>query len=203
MVKFSLNSYEVNDYEKISVDFGKVKDGNQLEKEKLVKKYLRLIKKVATNPKKGLDEDLLQELLLNMFENVICKFDVERDFYKYLSQALTNKKIRYFKEKNKNNHKNLEDKCFQNIELLDQLKDDFDIENNYLNNRKKKYLNYIISSLDRENEKIIKLYYGIDCPSYTLREISDKVELSFNGVKFRLDEIKSYFKSRVDWDNFV
>lgn len=203
MESFSLNNYNINNYEDISVDFDKIKQGDHIEKEKLVKKYLRLVKEFSTN-KNGLNEDLFQELFLKVFKDAIECFDINHgvNFSTYIYHILQNKKQKYYEEKYDKTNLSLEYKINETT-LMDQLKDDLDIENEYINEQLVERINELIEQLGRENKYIVKLYYGIDRPSYTLRDIADKVDLSFNGVKLRLDKIKLYLKRRLKWSNFV
>jgi len=203
LLKYRLSDFKVDNYKNIKINFKKIKKGNANEREKLIKKYLKMVINFATN-KQGLNEDLLQELLTKIFEDVIIKFDNNRGikFSTYLHNSLSNIKENYYKKMYNNSNLSLNYK-FDDIEFIDQLKDDLEIEKKYMNNQVEEYIINLVNNLDDENKRIIKFYYGVNCPTYTLREIGEKVGLSFNGVKFKLDNIKSYFKKRISWDNFV
>lgn len=194
MVSFRLSNYEVPDYDTIDINFNNL---SQSEKEKIVLKYLRLFKKVSKDYGKY-NEDLLQDLMVKLFEDIIVNFDRDKDFYPYLSRCVNN----FLNKRNKNKIEeySLENKI-NDMDLLELLSSDKDAYQEFMEKKLQNYLTKLIDNLDKKDKKIVKMYYGFYGKTNTLREIANHVDISYEAVRLRLNKVKRVLRKRVKWDS--
>lgn len=210
MIGFSLNKLESN-YKEIEIDYKKAKEGDVHEKDKLIKKFIRMAKDIAKNNGE-IDEDLLQELLILLINKAIDTYNINSNttFSTYYCKLANNHKNNYYKSENIRNHFSLNKKTVddenKNKEYLDLIEDeDIDIENNLIQREINKVINNIINNnLKERYKKIIELHYGFnDYKKHSCREIANKIGVSRQVIYKQLNKVEELIKERLIWEGWI
>ncbi|MTI61967.1 MAG: sigma-70 family RNA polymerase sigma factor [Firmicutes bacterium] len=193
---FNLIQYQVDNFDKINIDFQKAKEGDTNEQLKLILKYLRLIKKISTISGK-IDEDLMQEIIIDLLVDILPGYDEKKgDFGKRLGIIAGNKKKNYLKYLHIRKHNSIDEKIEDGIELKDTLIEDINLENQYINKETRKKLFELISQLKPKHQYMVNKYYLKD-PPLTLKEIGQQLGYSHEYVRQELKKVRLYLKRKM------
>lgn len=200
MQHFSLLDYDVPDnHDDIKIDFDNF---NEDEKEKLLFKYLKLLKKNAKINGK-LNEDLLQKFIEIMFTKAIDTYDSSKCFSTWLNQIILNEKSNFIRRNKIRDHKNIGDE----LSLLDF--DNFFIEENpqiediVLKQIDKNIIKEAIQGLKPSYCDIIKKYFGINNQEHTTQEIADIHNCSQANIYVKLQKALKILELKFNWKSVI
>lgn len=200
MNSFELTKYEVERVRKI--DLNKVKEGDVIEREKLVNKYLKLIKNLS-KVNGYIDEDIMQELLYILLGKAVKTYDSSKGikFSTYFVNLAKNAKYNYLKKENIRNHLSIQNENEEDISFIEILFSDMDLEKDFIDKEVKKILKDIIEDLSKKHQKIIELYYGFgNNEIHTFKEIGDNLGFSKQYAEKELNKVKGQIKNRLKWE---
>lgn len=181
--EFNLISYRV-DYDKsININIEKAKRGNHREREKIVLKYLPLIKKKAKGRHGIIDEDLMQSLIEDIFDKIIYRFDTNKNarFITYLYTALDNS-VRKYKGEKYNKNKEFNDSTAslddEKKGLMDILQSNKNVEEKFLGNNT---IELIEEKLDKRKRNMLFEYY---IKGMTYEELGERYDVTLQGARY-------------------
>ncbi len=175
-------------YENIQVDLLKAKEGDVDEVEKLIMKYLPLLKSVANDyDNNELDEDLLQDLIIFMIEHVLDKYNTtnKSSFCTFLYNGLQIKMNNI--HRNQGRRKMKDKKIYQEAEkeAIVTTIEDLVIE--------KLDLQFFMKKMNQRQKRIVfKSLLG-----YTQKEISKQINLDQSCISRLLKPFKEYQKEMI------
>ena len=199
--KFNLTKYESNT--SIKVDYNRAKSGDYKEREKLVEKYLPLVKRIVKRELGHIDEDIMQDMLCLLVGKAIQTFEPNSGnrfstyYYNLAQNEIRNKKQRF----SYRNHQSINETNDDGEEIAKFIPDDIDIEGEYLDKELKGIIDNIVSDLKPKHKFIIENYYGLNTgEDNTQQEIADKLGISQQAVVKHLNKVEEYIKKRLQWE---
>jgi len=190
---FSLSNYRF-DSEKKEVNWEKAKAGDGDELHKIISNNIGTIKQVATT-RRGLDDDLLQHLMLKTIEVGVNNYNPNRStrFNTYLKHVLESRKINYIERGN-----DAIDDCLSlNYEYEDdktlEVESDKDTEATALNNS---VVDFLKDKLDSEQLFVLECYYYEQC---TYEEIGKRLGITHQAIGKRMKKIKKKLKKILSY----
>jgi len=190
----------------------KIKNGDIVAKNKLIKHSLKLVYDIINlkyqNNLYDFD-DLFQVGTLSL-EKAIEHFDIEKgnDFSRYAYVIINNEIFNYIKNEDKNNSLNLSlDENFYEVKEYINRNNYYDFVDNFINEETKTIINNIINEFPTQEKELVKAYYGFDGKKYSLQELYDKFNLNHSTIYMKLEKtlkkiqkelIKLQIKSKED-----
>ncbi|MFP4018262.1 MAG: sigma-70 family RNA polymerase sigma factor [Bacteroidales bacterium] len=199
MQKFNLKRYQLEKHHSdITINFDKALTDPE-EQEKMVYKYLNLLKKIAKINNK-IDEDLLQELFELMLDKALKTYDGHIKFSTWVVYLARNHKKNYIQRNNRRKHQSLNSFIDAETELIDILPNDIDLEQNLIREKIFKFLNREIKKLKPKHQKIIKKYYGFEKEKpHTLKEIANIFDCDFSYIYQEKRKALDYLDNKMQW----
>lgn len=172
----------------LKIDFDKIRKDDKKEREKLLRKYLPLIKEKA-KINGMIDEDLMQNMILAIYDNFLYNYNPKRgSFITYLYYKLESCKQDYFRKEGENPCRSINEVMSEGVPLDQCLESDVDIEEEVLNLL---LIKDVLGDFSNKIQYIIKEYY---IKEKTLKEIGEKLGFSYEAIRLCLlrakDEVK-------------
>lgn len=191
---FSLLNHKA-ETKKINLD--KLKKGDKEEQEKMILKFLPLIKK-KSYINGVIDEDLMQELIVFILTKAIETFDQNKNikFITWVYILVENKKNNYLKKKKYRNHLSYEECILNNCFLSEN----YNFEKDFIEQETKYILRQFIQQLKPDYQYIISKYYGFGCERLTLTEIGERMGCSHETIRQKLIKSNKQLKKKLLWE---
>lgn len=174
---------------KTDINFKRIEDNDYIEKQRLVKKHLPLIKKFAKESSSGkINPDLMQEMILHTLEKVIPAFNTNKNikFGTYLYQSLKYYMINRKRDKITQSIGTVVSFDNEDTGLKETIESNINIEEDIT---QKDLYSYIIDNIEEEygnrNVEILEEYY---VKGKTYRDIAEEMSLTGAGVKHIADK---------------
>lgn len=200
-MKFELTKIEAPEIN--NVDIEKVKQGDEKEKEKLVLKFLPLVKKLSKE-NGVVNEDLMQELLIVLFKKAVPTYKASKKvkFMTYFYGLAMNSRANYYKSKSHRSHYSINKYIYDEgqEEFSDYLIADMDLEEEYVNKDVVKIINNIVNELKAPHKKMIREFYGFNGKEKTCIEIAKEFGCTRQNINQEIVKIRNYIGERLKWE---
>ena len=191
--------------EETSSLFAEMRNNIKTAKDELIKHNIRLVIYEVTHKYYNANydkKDLVSIGLIGLIK-AVDTFDLNRnaEFSTYAVKCINNEISSFFRKVKKDNIlRSLQEPIFNdesNTLLEDEIKDDYDIEEEYEKKDLYILLNDLINSLTGRDKEIVMLHFGFKGKPYTLRELSDMFNISSSYIGIIIKKVLKILKKRL------
>lgn len=186
----------------------KFKKGDSSYRDIIINSNIRLVIRIVN--KKYLKtpyemKDLVSIGILGLIK-AVDTFDIDKSikFSSYASKCIENEilmTLRKCKKENKNISIETETATFQDGDtalLIDYIKDDTDIEEDYIHEEEKIIIKNLVEKLEDKDKEIIKLYFGFYGKTYKQREIGQMIGVHPANISRKIIKILIKLKKQME-----
>lgn len=199
--------------EEICELFNKVKAGDQIAREKIMKHNIKLVLFIVTNKFNtpwSEKKELVSVGVIGLL-NAVDTFNISKSkFSTYASKCINNEINMFLRKKIRRQNIESIDNLFNDkngdkkLKIEDIIGDDTDIVSNYIKNETYEFIRNFIETLPDRDKKIIIMSFGFyDGKIYSQREIGNKLNLSQPYVSRLLKNILKKFRNQLQINGFV
>ena len=191
--------------EEASSLFAEMRNNIKTAKDELIKHNIRLVIYEVTHKyyNNNYDKKDLVSIGLIGLIKAVNTFDLNRnaEFSTYAVKCINNEISSFLRKVKKDNIlRSLQEPIFDdesNTLLEDEIKDDYDIEEEYEKRDLYILLKELIDSLSERDKEIVILHFGFKGKPYTLRKLSDMFNISPSYIGIIVKKVLKQFKKRL------